>query len=119
MNEEETRGPVFEEMAGGLDPERVEVDRGRQGFVVDTTLQRGDVLVTMSTSAAFNVVLPLLGGLLTERGGALSHAAIVAREYGIPAVMGTGDGTTALTTGARVIVDGDHGRVLSADDAAA
>ncbi len=57
--------------------------------------------------------------MVVDHGGLASHAAIVAREYGIPAVMGTGDGTTVLTTGARVIVDGDHGRVLSADAAAA
>ena len=47
-------------------------------------IEPGDVLVTNSTTTAFNIVLPLLGAIVTDRGGLLSHAAIVAREYGIP-----------------------------------
>ncbi|HET9201015.1 MAG TPA: PEP-utilizing enzyme [Dehalococcoidia bacterium] len=74
-------------------------------------LQQGDVLVTRSTSPAFNIVLPLLGGLVTERGGLLSHAAIVAREYGIPAVVSCHEAMTAIADGARVRVDGDNGAV--------
>jgi pyruvate,water dikinase len=74
-------------------------------------LQQGDVLVTRSTSPSFNVVLPLLGAIVTDRGGQLSHAAIVAREYGIPAVVGTTEGTKVLRDGARVRVDGDTGEV--------
>jgi rifampicin phosphotransferase len=74
-------------------------------------LQRGDVLVTRSTGPAFNVVLPLLGAIVTDRGGQLSHAAIVAREYGIPAVVGTRDATTKIGDGAPVRVNGDTGSV--------
>jgi pyruvate,water dikinase len=74
-------------------------------------LQQGDVLITRNTSPAFNVVLPLLGALVTDRGGQLSHAAIVAREYGIPAVVGTREATTMFADGARVRVDGDKGVV--------
>lgn len=74
-------------------------------------IQQGDVLVTGSTSAAFNVVLPLLGAIVTDRGGQLSHAAIVAREYGIPAVVGTTKATTVIPDGARVKVDGTAGTV--------
>jgi rifampicin phosphotransferase len=74
-------------------------------------LQRGDVLVTRSTGPAFNVVLPLLGAIVTDRGGQLSHAAIVAREYGIPAVVGTRDATAKIGDGARVRVNGDTGSV--------
>lgn len=74
-------------------------------------LQRGDILVTRSTSAAFSVVLPLLGAIVTDRGGALSHAAIVAREYGIPAVVGTQRATQIVVDGARVRVDGTTGKV--------
>ena len=74
-------------------------------------VERGDVLVTISTSAAFNVVLPLLGAIVTDRGGQLSHAAIVAREYGIPAVVGTLTATTTIPDQARVEVDGTNGRV--------
>jgi pyruvate,water dikinase len=74
-------------------------------------LQQGDVLITRNTSPAFNVVLPLLGAIVTDRGGQLSHAAIVAREYGIPAVVGTREATTMFADGARVRVDGDKGVV--------
>jgi pyruvate,water dikinase len=74
-------------------------------------LQRGDVLVTRNTGPAFNVVLPLLGAIVTDRGGQLSHAAIVAREYGIPAVVGTREATTMLADGALVRVNGETGVV--------
>jgi pyruvate,water dikinase len=71
----------------------------------------GDVLVTRMTSPYFNVVLPLLGAIVTDRGGQLSHAAIVAREYGIPGIVGTREATTRITDGARVRVDGSTGEV--------
>jgi phosphohistidine swiveling domain-containing protein len=74
-------------------------------------ISQGDVLVTESTSEAFNILLPLLGGIVTDSGGLLSHAAIVAREYGIPGVVGTRDGTQRIPDGARVRVDGDAGQV--------
>jgi rifampicin phosphotransferase len=74
-------------------------------------LQKGDVLVTNSTTAAFNIVLPLLGAIVTDRGGLLSHAAIVAREFGIPAVVGCSDATAVLPDGVRVRVDGAVGEV--------
>jgi pyruvate,water dikinase len=74
-------------------------------------LQQGDVLVTRNTGPAFNVVLPLLGAIVTDRGGQLSHAAIVAREYGIPAVVGTREATKTFADGARVRVNGDTGIV--------
>ncbi len=73
-------------------------------------IEQGDVLVTNSTTAAFNIVLPLLGAIVTDRGGLLSHAAIVAREYGLPAVVGCTDATSVLPDGARVIVDGTAGQ---------
>ena len=74
-------------------------------------IQQGDVLVTRNTSPYFNVVLPLLGAIVTDRGGQLSHAAIVAREYGIPGVVGTRDATTTIPDGARIRVDGTTGEV--------
>ena len=74
-------------------------------------VQQGDVLVTRSTSPYFNVVLPLLGAIVTDRGGQLSHAAIVSREYGIPGVVGTKDATKLIKDGARVRVNGDTGSV--------
>jgi pyruvate,water dikinase len=72
---------------------------------------QGDVLVTESTTEAFNILLPLLGAIVTDSGGLLSHAAIVAREYGVPGVVGTREGTELIPDGARVRVDGDAGEV--------
>lgn len=74
-------------------------------------INKGDILVTESTTEAFNILLPLLGGIVTDNGGLLSHAAIVAREYGIPGVVGTREATEVITDGMRVRVDGDAGEV--------
>jgi pyruvate,water dikinase len=76
-----------------------------------TAVQQGEILVTTATAPTFNVVLPLVSAIVTERGGALSHAAIVAREYGIPAVVGCPNATRTIRTGARVRVNGDTGEV--------
>ena len=67
--------------------------------------------MTPSTSPTFNVVLPLLGTLVTERGGAISHAAIVAREYGLPAVVGCSAVLEAIQSVVRLKVDGTTGEV--------
>jgi rifampicin phosphotransferase len=85
---------------------RVVVDEADFGRI-----QQGDVLVTRATSPYFNVVLPLLGAIVTDRGGQLCHAAIVSREYGIPGVVGTRDATSVIKDGARVRVDGERGVV--------
>ena len=74
-------------------------------------IESGDVLVTRTTSPGYNVLLPLLGAVVTERGGALCHTAIVAREFGLPAVVGTEDATSRIPDGARIVVDGDRGVV--------
>jgi rifampicin phosphotransferase len=74
-------------------------------------IQQGDVLLTEATTEAFNILLPLLAAIITDSGGALSHAAIVSREYGIPGVVGTRDATERIDDGARVRVDGDEGTV--------
>ena len=71
----------------------------------------GDILVTEATTEAFNILLPLLGGIVTDNGGLLSHSAIVAREYGIPGVVGTREATRRIEDGARIRVDGDAGEV--------
>jgi phosphohistidine swiveling domain-containing protein len=74
-------------------------------------IQQGDILVTQSTTEAFNILLPLLGGIVTDSGGLLSHSAIVAREYGIPGVVGTRDATDRIPDGETIRVDGDAGEV--------
>jgi pyruvate,water dikinase len=72
-------------------------------------INAGDVLVARMTTEAYNGILPLLGAVITDRGGLLSHAATVAREFGIPAVVGTTSATKIIPDGARVRVDGDRG----------
>ncbi len=72
---------------------------------------KGDVLVTEATTEAFNILLPLLGAIVTDNGGLLSHSAIVAREYGIPGVVGTREATDRISDGVRLRVDGDSGEV--------
>jgi len=74
-------------------------------------IAKGDVLITESTTEAFNILLPLLGGIVTDNGGLLSHAAIIAREYGIPGVVGTREATERIANGMQVRVDGDAGEV--------
>jgi rifampicin phosphotransferase len=74
-------------------------------------IEQGDVLVTVSTTEAFNILLPLLGAIVTDSGGLLSHSAIVAREYGIPGVVGTREATARIADGSRVRVDGNAGEV--------
>jgi pyruvate,water dikinase len=75
-------------------------------------LRRGDVLVTATTTESFNIVLPLLGAIVTDSGGLLSHAAIVSREYGIPGVVGCRDATALIADGTRVRVDGTAGEAF-------
>lgn len=74
-------------------------------------VETGDVLVARMTAPAYNVLLPLLAGVVTDRGGLLSHPAIVTREYGIPGVVGTKCATARIPDGARVEIDGDAGTV--------
>jgi phosphohistidine swiveling domain-containing protein len=72
---------------------------------------QGDVLITPATTEAFNILLPLLGAIVTDNGGLLSHSAIVAREYGIPGVVGTREATERIADGTLVRVDGTAGEV--------
>jgi phosphohistidine swiveling domain-containing protein len=74
-------------------------------------LQDGEILVTMQTDVAWTLQFPRAAAVVTDVGAPLSHAAIVARELGIPAVVGCGDATMRLRTGDRVRVDGGRGTV--------
>lgn len=74
----------------------------------------GDVLVCRATAPAWTPLLALAAAVVTETGGVLSHAAIVAREFGIPAVLAVSDATTILSDGARVLVDGSAGTIAAA-----
>lgn len=83
-----------------------------------TEVEPGDILVCATTDPSWASVLFLSGALVVDVGGPLSHAAVVAREIGVPCVVGTGDGTRALATGDRVRVDGGAGTVEVLDRAA-
>jgi rifampicin phosphotransferase len=74
-------------------------------------LQPGDVLVASITTPAWTSLFAMASAVVTDIGGPLSHSSIVAREYGIPAVLGTNVATRSIPDGARVQVDGDAGTV--------
>jgi phosphohistidine swiveling domain-containing protein len=74
-------------------------------------LQAGDILVTATTSPAWTPLFASVAAVVTDTGGVLSHCAVVAREYGIPAVVGTGTATVRIVEGQTIEVDGDHGIV--------
>jgi pyruvate,water dikinase len=74
-------------------------------------VKKGDVLVCKMTSPSWVVLFTKIGGLVTDSGGALSHPAVVSREFGIPAVVGTRTGTQAIKTGQRVRLNGASGLV--------
>jgi phosphoenolpyruvate synthase/pyruvate phosphate dikinase len=84
------------------------VIRGPEEF---DKLQNGDILVAPLTNPVWTPLFAIAGGLVTEVGGILSHGAIVAREYGIPAVMAVPEATHALQDGQRLTVDGNKGVV--------
>ena len=91
------------------------VATGQAAVVLDVSeadrLQAGQILVTRQTDPGWAAVFFLTGGLVIERGGMLSHGAIIAREYGIPAVVGVRDATRLIRDGDLLRVDGDHGTV--------
>lgn len=74
-------------------------------------LQPGDVLVAPITTPAWTPLFAMASAIVTDIGGPLSHSSIVAREYGLPAVLGTGVATRRIRSGQRITVDGDAGSV--------
>ena len=88
---------------------------GRAAVLADVTeahkLQAGDILVTRQTDPGWGPVFPLISGLVMERGGMLSHGAIIAREFGIPSIVGVTGATRLIPTGATICLDGDRGTV--------
>ena len=74
-------------------------------------VQKGEILVCRMTNPAWVVLFTKIAGLITDAGGALSHPAVVSREFGIPAVVGTRSATQAIKSGQRVRIDGGAGTV--------
>ncbi|WP_437493977.1 PEP/pyruvate-binding domain-containing protein [Sorangium sp. So ce1014] len=91
------------------------VVRGKARLVRDERefgrLKAGEILVCRYTNPAWTPLFTLAAGVVTDAGGAVSHAAIVAREYGIPAVLGAAGATERITDGQEILVDGTEGRV--------
>jgi rifampicin phosphotransferase len=79
----------------------------------DARLEPGEILVAPSTDPGWTPLFLTAGGLVMEMGGAMSHGAVVAREYGIPAVVGVPDATERIATGQRITVDGSNGLVTA------
>jgi pyruvate,water dikinase len=88
---------------------------GRATVLRDVTeaarLSQGDILVTRQTDPGWGPVFFLISGLVIERGGMLSHGAIIAREFGIPCVVGVRDAMNRIDDGATITVDADAGVV--------
>ena len=74
-------------------------------------MQQGSILVAKLTTPAWTPLFAMAGGVVTDIGGPLSHGSIVAREYGIPAVLGTVAATRIIQSGQKITVDGDAGYV--------
>jgi phosphoenolpyruvate synthase/pyruvate phosphate dikinase len=78
----------------------------------------GDILVCQMTNPAWVVLFTKIAGLVTDTGGTTSHPAVLAREFGIPAVIGTSVATHRIVTGDRIRIDGSAGKVEILRDAA-
>ncbi len=110
-------GEAVGELGGtGVSPGVVE---GRVRVVEDprgSELQAGEILVCRATNPAWTPLFLTAGGVVTQIGGLMSHGSVVAREYGIPAVVGVNHATERLVTGQRIRLDGTTGAVTLLDD---
>jgi pyruvate,water dikinase len=88
---------------------------GRATVLRDVTesaqLARGDILVTKQTDPGWGPVFFLISGLVIERGGMLSHGAIIAREFGIPCVVGVKGAMARIPSGSTITVNGNNGTI--------
>src|SRR5262249_20088889 len=81
---------------------------------VGAQIEPGEILVAPSTDPGWTPLFLTAGGLVMEMGGANSHGAVVAREYGIPAVVGVAGATARIVTGQKITVDGASGSITLA-----
>jgi phosphohistidine swiveling domain-containing protein len=80
------------------------------------TVQQGDILVCPGTNPAWTPVFGIVSAVITDRGGTLSHAAIIGREYGVPTIVNTFEGTAKIKTGQRIKVDAKEGAIFILDE---
>lgn len=107
-------GPASRELYGlaaspGRATGKVRVVMGPEDFAL---FEPGEILVAPATTPAWTPLFPLAAAIVTDVGGPLSHGSIVAREFGVPAVLGVGAATRRLRTGQIVTVEGDTGRIV-------
>ena len=86
-------------------------------FVYDDLkdIQPGEILICPSTNTSWTPVFNSIKGVITDAGGTLSHAAIIGREYGVPTVCNTREGTGKIKTGMRIRINADEGAIFILD----
>lgn len=85
-------------------------------FAEVSKIKAGDILIAHSTDIAWSPYFPILSGVVTELGGLISHGAVVAREYGLPAIVGASNATSIIPDGEEVIMDAAAGTVTCVKD---
>lgn len=108
--DEDADAKVFEGLgvSGGRVTGKARVIHSAEDF---DQMRQGEILVTAMTTPAWTPLFIMAKGIVTDFGGPLSHSSIVAREYGIPAVLGTGGTSKVIKSGQTITVDGDNGVV--------
>ncbi len=81
-----------------------------------SSVEKGDILITVATDPAWTTVFSIIGGVVVETGGVVSHAVMISREYGIPCVANMRQACDLITDGAKITVDGGSGRVVIHDE---
>ena len=76
------------------------------------TFQSGDILITYSTDIGWSPYFPVISGLVTQIGGLLSHGGVIAREFGLPCLVGVEKVCQSFKTGDRVILDATNGEIM-------
>jgi pyruvate,water dikinase len=79
---------------------------------LSTQLSPGEILVCLGTDPAWTPLFMAAGGLITEVGGMMTHGSVVAREYGIPAIVGVHQATQRLKNGLKIRMDGTSGKIV-------
>ena len=80
-----------------------------------SNIQKGDILIARNTDPGWTPVLSIVGGMVMEEGGLLNHCSIVARELGIPSVVGVHRATRRIRDNERITIDGGLGLIMIAD----
>jgi pyruvate,water dikinase len=110
--------PEYDFCAGGATLRGIGTSLGRvtgRAVIVEdpaaAKIRRGDVVVARHTDPGWTPILSIIGGIVMEEGGLLNHCSIVARELGIPSIVGVSRATQLIPEGARVTIDGGAGMV--------